>query len=432
MSRTTFPRPTDIKRRLSAVGPEGLGGRAGWSLVVELLGLASSVLVFFALTNLIVRAEIGTMTAVLALAVPVASLTSFGSHVMLIKRIAHGDEIQDVWRRATSVGIIGPALGAVALIALRPLILPKVDFWVFVFLTVSQVSFFWLTELAVFLGNATRRLKESAKLRAIVVACRFLALGLFAIFGGGELIGWAIASFASFGVGAILSLVFVWRVFGARPSVSDLDVGDVREGLPFSVNGASEGLFDGADKVLLKRYDHDDDAAIYGVGGRAIQFGYLPIRILLRASDADIFEAGKEGTRQALKLTRTLLPTGLAIGGLVALAFLIMAPIIPYVAGDEYVDSITTIRYLSILPFIRAGQYLMGNCLSASGHQPWRLGATFAAAGLNIGLNVWLLPTGTWRTAVLTTIVSELFLTAVLCGTVFYWVWREGRKHVEA
>ena len=105
MSRTTLPRPADIKRRLSSVGPEGLGGRAGWSLVVELLGLASSVLVFFALTNLIVRSEIGTMTAVLALAVPVASLTSFGSHVMLIKRIAHGDDVRDVWRRATSVGM---------------------------------------------------------------------------------------------------------------------------------------------------------------------------------------------------------------------------------------------------------------------------------------------------------------------------------------
>jgi O-antigen/teichoic acid export membrane protein len=417
--------PAAIRRRLARVGPDGLGGRAGWASVVEVLQLASSVLVFLILARLLTEADYGVLGAVLGVAMTAASLSNVGSHILLIKRAAQGHDLADAWRRATSVGILGPAAGALALIALRPVILPSVDPWVYGLLVVSQLNFFWLTELAVFIGNGTRQLKESAQLRFIVVCCRFVALVLFALLGDGRLIVWAIASVASFGIGAVLSLLYVWRVFGLAPGLWTVSRADVVEGAPFAANASSESLVDVSDRPLLLRYGHSVDAGIYTLGGRIVQFGYLPVRILLRASDADLFEAGRHGTRRALEVSRSLLKPGIAIGLAVGAGFLVFAPVVPIVVGDKYAEAVDTMRLLAVMPAIRAVQYLMGNCLSASDHQWWRVGATLAAAALNFGLNIWLLPTGTWRTAVFTTIVSELFLAAALSLVVYVWAWRE-------
>ncbi|MGF1597357.1 MAG: lipopolysaccharide biosynthesis protein [Acidimicrobiales bacterium] len=419
--------PGRLRGRIARIGPEGLGGRAGWATVVEVLQLASSLLVFIVLANLLTTADMGIMGAVLGAAVPVASLSGFGSHVLLIKRVAQGGHVADSWRRSTAIGLLGPAAGSLVMIAARPVLMPDIDPWTYGLLMVSQVNFFWLTELAVYLGNGSRRLKEAAQLRAMVVGCRFAALLAFAVLGEGRLLGWAIASFASFGLGAVLSLFYVWRVFGATPSIGQGSLADLREGLPYSVNAVSESLVDVSDRPLLVNYGHAEDAGIYSVGGRIIQFGYLPLRILMRASDADLFESGRQGVRSALRLTRSLLLPAAAIGSTVGLAFALAAPLVPVLAGDKYDEAVEAIRLLAILPLVRGIQYLMGNCLSATDHQWWRVGATIAAAALNFGLNLRLLPDGTWRTAVFTTIVSELFLTAFLAVAVYGWAWRERR-----
>ncbi|MDH4366320.1 MAG: hypothetical protein OEY70_19740, partial [Acidimicrobiia bacterium] len=114
-----------------------------------------------------------------------------------------------------------------------------------------------------------------------------------------------------------------------------------------------------------------------------------------------------------------LLAPGVGVALVVAVGFLVLAPLVPVVAGSEYNDAIGAIRMLSVLPLIRCVQYLMGNCLSASGHQWWRVGATLSAAAVNFGLNVRFLPEGQWSTAVYTTIASEIYLTVAMAAIVF-------------
>jgi len=397
-----------------ATGGRGTAHRIGWSSIVELAQLASSVLVFIILAGQLAPDDYGALGAVLGVAMPAATLASFGSHVLLIKRIAQGGNFADAWQRATSIGTLGPAVGALVLVAAKPLILPQVSTTVYVLLVVSQVNFFWLTELAVYVGNATRNLKAAAQIRLMVVATRFGAVILFATLTPGRLVDWAVASILSFAAGAALALLHVWRVFGARPSLRRGSVADVREGLPFSANAVTESLVDISDRPLLFRYGHETDAGIYTLGGRIIQFGYLPIRVLLRTADADLFAAGKHGAAPALAVTRRLLKPAVAVGLAAGAGAFACASAVPWLVGDEYRPAVETIRLLAPMPAIRAVQYLMGNCLSASGHQGWRLILTVAAGVLNLGLNLVLLPNGTWRTAVGTTFVSELFLTVAL------------------
>lgn len=416
-----------LTTRLAAVGPEGLAKRAGWAGIVEVLQLVSSLLVFGVLVSVLAPEAYGQMTATLSVAMAAASLGGFGAHVLLIKRVSQGMDLQQAWKRATSASIITLGATSLLLIVLQPVFLAGVDRSVVILFVISQANFFTLTELAVYVGNGTRRLKEAAQIRLLVVLCRLAALGWFVVFGGGSLLAWAWASFVSFGIAVLLAVGYVWRVFGAAPSLRHLSGADLREGAPFAANSGSESLVDVSDRPLLLRYGHEVDAGIYGAAGRIVQFGYLPLRIVMRASDADLFEAGKHGIRPALRVTRSLVPPMAALGAGVGLGMAVCAPLVPLVAGEEWNEAVDAIRLLGALPLIRALQYLMGNALSASDNQWWRVRATLSAALLNFGLNLWLLPSGTWRTAVFTTMVSELYLTAVLALVAVILSGREAR-----
>lgn len=426
MSGRRLPPSADgLRRKLAAIGPEGMAQRLGWSGAVEVLQLISSLLVFIVLAKLLSISDYGRLGAVLGVAGTTAALGSFGSHVLLIKRVSQGEPLAQSWKRSTSIAILGLGAGALIIIGLQPVLFANIDRSAFALLIVAQVNFFWLTELAVFVGTATRRLKEAAQIRFLVLVCRLAALAWFALYGNGELIRWAAASFVSFGVAVVLALTYIWRVFGPLPSLRHGSIADLREGTPFSVNAGSESLVDVSDRPMLIHYDKSVDAGIYSLGGRIVQFGYLPLRVIMRASDADLFAAGKRGTASALRVTRSLLGPMLAVSISVGVALATLAPVVPIIAGSEYNEAIDAIRLLAALPLIRAAQYLMGNCLSASDHQWWRVGATLSAAVVNFSLNLLLLPTGTWRTAVFTTMVSELYLTGVLSVLVFYWVVKE-------
>ncbi|MEL7158895.1 MAG: lipopolysaccharide biosynthesis protein, partial [Actinomycetota bacterium] len=426
-SRSSSYRLTRLRSRLSAIGPEGLAARAGWAGVVEVLQLVSSVLVFVVLAKFLSTDDYGRMAAVLGIAAAATNLGGFGSHVLLIKRVSQGMALEEAWKRATSVSTLGLAATSLLVIGLQPVILSRVPLSVTALFVVSQVNFFFLTELAVYVGNGTRRLREAAQIRALVIGCRLAALVWFTLFGDGDLRNWATASFVSFGVAVILALGYVWRVFGAAPGIGRGSMDDVRQGIPFAANGSSESLVDVSDRPLLVRYDHVADAGIYGLGGRIVQFGYLPLRIVMRASDADLFEAGKDGVAAALRVTRSLMPTMVAIGAVVGVGLVITAPILPVIAGDKWDEAVNAIRLLGALPIIRGVQYLIGNTLSASDHQWWRVGATLSAAAVNFTLNLLLLPQGTWRTAVFTTMVSEVYLTGALALVTYGLVRREAR-----
>ncbi|MGB5757434.1 MAG: lipopolysaccharide biosynthesis protein [Acidimicrobiales bacterium] len=416
-----------LLERLRGGAGSPIGGRAGWSLVVELLQLASSTLVFLVLVQFMPQETFGELGALLALAFPALSVATLGSHYLLLRRSSQGGDLADAWKRATTVGFVGPILAAGLMIALRPLLLPNVDPWAYALVFIGNLPFYWMNELAVYLGVGTGRMKQAAQARFILVIWRFMALGWFAIWGDGSLVAWASASALSFVASGFGALLLVHRSYGLRPGFERTSFTDLPPGIPFSANSVNESLVDSSDRWLLVRFGHLDDAALYTLGARVVQFGYLPLRTLLRAYDADLFGEGQYGVRATLAVTRRMIKPGMAIAVAVGFGFVVLAPLIPVVAGPEYNDSVNVIRLLSVLPVIRMVQYLAGNILSASDRQPWRMGATGLAMVTNLGLNLWLLRDGTWRTAVFTTFVSEILLAGLLIGIVGFWVRREDR-----
>ncbi len=408
--------------------PAPLANRAVWSAAIEVLQIFSSTLVFLVLAKVLLRSEYGVMTGIMGAVLPALSLSNVGTHILLMRRAARSENLTDAWRKALTLGLAGPTLATLLMLSIHPLLYPKgnVPWSVYALFVLAGLPFFWLSEMVAFLPIGLGDLRTAAAVRAATFGCRIVALGWFLTFSAGSLIEWAAVHAVSFAVAGVLGVVIVGRRYGLVPGLASGLASDVREGLPFSMNGATENIFDGADKVLLLRYDLTDDAGIYGLGARITQFGYAPIRILLRSRDSELYRAGGVSLSAAFGVTRKMLVPGMALGVGAAVAFWICAPLVPILLNDpKWDDAVPAIRLLAFLPAIRSVQYLMGNTLSASDHQQWRFASTALAAVLNIVLNVIYLPTGTWRTAVATTFVSEVILVVTLCAVVWYWLRRE-------
>lgn len=418
---TDVPQASAGRRRMATMAADLLGRRTRWAAVVELLQLLSSTLAFLVLPGLLDPNDYGIMGGVTAVAVPALNFSNLGTHILLLRRAARGEDLRNAWHRALTLGTLGPGSAVIVLLALHSVLLPDVDLTIYALLVTGGIVAFWLSELVVYLPVGLGDLRNAAMVRLVAFGCRIAALAWFALYGRSELVNWAWANLISFVVAGVLGLVMVGRYYGVGPGFSSRALTDVRPGLPFSVNGASENLNDGADRFLLLRFDQQYDTGVYTLGGRAIQFAYVPIRMLLRAHDSELFAAGKHGVRSALKVSRRLAPSGMLLGFGAAAIFWIIAPSVPLVLGPKWEDVTDVIRLLSFLPAIRSMQYLVGNTLSASDRQWSRFMATIMAAALNIGLNLIYLPNGGWRTAVATTLVSELALLLLLVIVVWYW-----------
>lgn len=403
--------------------------RARWSSVVEILQIFSSTLVFMVLADAFTRDQYGIMTGVIGAVAPALSLSTLGTHVLLTRRTARGEDLSEAWKRAFTIGLASPTAMAVVMLILHPVLFPSgnVPWSVYALFVVAGLPFFWMSELVAFIPIGFADMRSAAIIRFATFVSRIVALAWFLFLSGGTLLQWAVAHAASFVVAGTLGVVFIYRKYNLRPGLGTGLAADVKEGVPFSMSGATENVFDAADRVLLVRFGLEDDAGIYGLGGRITQFGYAPIRILLRSRDAELHRAGGQGPRSAVEVARKMLLPGLALGLGTAVILWICAPLVPLILGERWDPAVPAIRLLAFLPALRSVQYLVGNTITAFDRQPWRFGATAVAAVLNLVLNVIYLPTGTWRTAVATTFVSEVFLVTALLAVVWYWLQRESK-----
>ena len=420
------------RTRIRGMAGDLLASRTRWAAVSEALQLVSSTLVILVVARFLDEESYGVMGGVASLALIALNLSNFGTHILLVRRGAQGANLSDAWARALTLGVGSPAIIAVALLGLRPVLLPNVEPLIFGLFIVAGMPLFWMSELVVYLPVGLGHLRQAAVARFIVVACRMFAILWFALGSSHDLVSWAWANAVSFLLSSICGLIYISHTYGLVPRFQRSAASDVLPGLPFSVSGMTENVNDLSDRTLLLRFDLKQDAGYYSLGGRAIQFAYMPLRMLLRAHDSEMFAAGKAGLGSAFRVSARLAPTAVLLGVSTGALFWFLAPLTPTILGQQWTEAVSVIRWLSFLPGLRAVQYVVGNTLSAADRQWWRFGATAGAAFLNLTLNLIFLPGGSWRTAALTTFVSETFLMVALVMLVGFLIRREdtGRPSV--
>jgi O-antigen/teichoic acid export membrane protein len=85
---------------------------------------------------------------------------------------------------------------------------------------------------------------------------------------------------------------------------------------------------------------------------------------------------------------------------------------LPLLFGPSFHGSVTALRWLCLLPVLRALHYAWGSAITASASQWNRTATQFSAAALNLCLNALLIPRWSWRGAAAASLLTDGALAA--------------------
>jgi O-antigen/teichoic acid export membrane protein len=200
---------------------------------------------------------------------------------------------------------------------------------------------------------------------------------------------------------------------------------ELREGFYFSVSHSAASIYNDIDKTMLARLYTLEAAGLYAAAYRLIDVSFTPVRSLLFASFARFFQHGTAGLRGSFSFAKRLIPLAGAYGLFIGVALYLTAPLLPYLLGDEYQSAVEAVRWLALLPFLRAMHYFVADALTGAGFQGLRTGVQVIVGLFNVLINLVLIPTYSWRGAAWATIASDTLLLLGLCAILWYTLHKE-------
>jgi O-antigen/teichoic acid export membrane protein len=228
-----------------------------------------------------------------------------------------------------------------------------------------------------------------ARTIAAVLACL--------VFGVASVASWAIWQF----VCHVLVAVICWRALRrlGRPEYRL-----VREELPlglyFSVPFILRAVRQNADLLVLSLVATAEIVASYSVARRMLESSYLSVEALNRLVYPGSARATAEGLQHAMPRVRKVLVAATLISIAAAVAVFVLAPILPFLFGRDYVSLVSFVRILCWAVIPLAIWAVAVEALGASGHHPTRaavmgLGSVFGAV-LAAAATWYAPPTGTF------------------------------------
>jgi O-antigen/teichoic acid export membrane protein len=244
------------------------------------------------------------------------------------------------------------------------------------------------------------------------VARLLTAAGMMLVLHHATVRQWVIASLFVSGLSAVMAMALVT----ARLGLPRIDLRLLREraleGVGFSIAASTTSVYNDIDKAMLSRYGMLAANGIYSMAYRVVDMSCTPIRALQSAAFPRFCQAGRNGAAGSIALTRKLLGKTLPFGLLAAVVMFLAAPIIPHIVGRSFANSVPALEWLCLLPVFRSLHLSAGDTLTGAGYQRYRTAAQLCAAGLNFGLNLWLIPAYSWHGAAWASLLTDGGLAA--------------------
>jgi O-antigen/teichoic acid export membrane protein len=236
---------------------------------------------------------------------------------------------------------------------------------------------------------------------------------------------WAAAALLVSALAAVGALVVVTLNFGKPAFSSKLFTSRVHDGLIYSVSGSTTTVYNDIDKVLLGHFGMNAANGIYSVAYKIINISNVPMSSIYSAAFPKFFRLGVDGMRKTVPFAQKLVRKTSILGIASAAAIFICSPLIPHIVGPNFVQSVSALKWLCLIPFFRSFSLSAGDAIAGAGNQRFRLYSQLVAAGLNFSLNVYLIPRYSWRGAAWASLLTDCSLGAMNWMVAFYLLKRE-------
>jgi O-antigen/teichoic acid export membrane protein len=395
-----------------------------------ILGQGTRILVQFAyfvlIARILHREGYGAFSGAVALVAVLAPFAGWGSGNLLVKNVARApDTFRTYWGRAIIMAFLSGSMLIVVALALAWVVLPhSVPLSVVLWVAAADLLFTRVLETCCLAFQAVHRLFKTAMVSILHSVTRLLGvLILFNVQGSDVLGTWSLLYLGATVMAAMIAVVWVslelgmpcWDMTGWR--------GEFREGFYFASSFSAQRIYMDSDKALLTRLGSLQAAGIYTAGARIVEVAFIPVYSLLAAAYARFFTSGERGVRGTLDLSKRLLPHALAYALLAGAGLYLFAPLLPWLLGAEFAESVQAIRWLAAVPLLMTLHRFAADSLTGAGWQAIRTHIEFGAAAINVVLNLLLVPYFSWRGTAAVTLITEVLLILLL-GSALYRVAR--------
>ena len=412
-----------MRARLRRLADTVLAKNTLWVAFGQVLQVGTQAVYFIVIARALGSRDYGAFVSVVAVVALAAPFASLGSGNLLIKHVARNSStFARHWGKALATTLLMGTilLGLVTMVA--SVWLPgSIPLRLVLAVGASDLLFVRLLDVSTQAYQGHQWLSRTALLQLLLSPLRLLAaLGLIAMVPVPTALHWGLAYLVSALVGAGVGIVLANRELG-WPEFHLRHLGlDLREGVSFSLSQSAQNSLNDSDKAILARLATLEATGVYAAAWRLVGAMFLPIGSLQVATYARFFQHGAQGVLASARLALRILPLGAGYGILAAAALYLLAPLVPAVLGNEYHQAIGAIRWLAVVPLLRAVHYFAGDALTGAGYQWVKTIIHVGLAVVNVLLNFWLIPLYSWRGAAIASVVSEGLMGVAIWTAVWY------------
>ncbi len=404
-----------------------------WEFLAKIINIGCQAGYFTVIVRVLGAENYGAFVGITALAALIFPFANLGSGDVLIQQVSRDRKaFATYWGNALVIVCCASLSMTLAAYFISPIIFANIIHLP----TIFAILLADLSCLALFVVSAKAfvsydLLRNSSLLQIIVTISKLLAaVALAKCFEQPTLEQWAYLYLLSSLITGIIGVIWVIKTLG-RPKVAPRSIPTMaNQGIYFAIGESAYNINSDIDKAMLASMSTLEATGIYGAAYRLVQVGGIPIHAVLAASYPRFFQEGTKGIKGCWNLVKRLLPF-VAIYGVISLAgFLVFAPWITYILGEEYQNAIATVRWLAPIPVMGCLQLLLADSLTGAGFQKTRSTIQVVTALGNVGLNFWLIPIYSWKGAAWATLSSDSFRVICLAIAVA-WFYRQQQAKVE-
>jgi O-antigen/teichoic acid export membrane protein len=409
-----------------------LAKSAGWMFLGQGLSFAVQAVYFVLLARLLGASQYGIYVGAAAAVSLLSQYSTLGSNLVLLREVSRrNDAFPQYWGNVliTTAGV--GSLITLVLSACGGWIVGPASASIIALVAVGECTCARIAEAGGQLFQAFEQLELTAFLTSLTNIARLIAaICMVLALHHATVRQWVIASLCVSACSAAATLALVTARLGWPKFSLRLLRERTLEGIGFSFAASTTSAYNDLDKAMLSRYGMLAANGIYSMAYRVVDMSCAPIRAVQAAAFPRFCQTGQDGARSAIGLTRKVVGKTLPFGLLAAAAMFLLAPVLPWIAGRSFANSVSALRWLCLLPVFRSLHLGAGDTLTGAGYQRYRTGAQLYAATLNVALNLWLIPAWSWRGAAWASLLSDGSLAAVNWILLEWLMRREGNARL--
>lgn len=370
---------------------------------------------FILLGRLLGSTQYGIYAGVVATVALVSQYSPLGSQLVFLRHVSSDHrKFSGYWGNILVTTLSLGSIFVLLLFWIGPHVARSYSHGILIFVAISDCLFVQLTGSVGVIFQTFERMRITASVNLLINFLRVLLAGwLLWHLHHASAQEWVVAAFMISGLATATAVVLVTRNYGKPMFSAELLTQRTGEGLVFALSSSTSNIYDNVDKAMLGHYGMNLADGIYTMAYRAVDVCMICIIAIHSAAYPRFFRKGTEGASNtcsyAVRIVKRTAPLGLGLSALLWLC----APIIPYLVGKSFGESILALRWLCLLPFFRSFQWSAGDALTGAGHQNARLRNQALAAVLNFGENLYLIPHYGWRGAAWSSLATDAMIAAL-------------------